>query len=412
MLRKLLDRMEPLFEKGKPLYPLNRLFEAADTFFYSPKDTTKGRVQVRDLLDFKRLMTMVIIALGPCILMAMYNTGLQANRAIAAGASPLDNWQTWVMQLSVLQSWGLGGFEPNNLFACFLHGALYFVPIYIVTMVVGIFWEVLFATVRGHEVNEGFFVTGWLLPLTLPATIPLWQVAVAVTFGVVLGKEVFGGTGRNFLNPALTARAFLFFSHAQSISGGNEVWVAADGVTGATPLGIAMTQGQTALNMSQYNWFEAFFGTIPGSMGETSAVACLFGAAFMILVGIASWRIMLSMAIGAVGTCVLFNSIAPSLGNPAFGVGPLWHLVLGGFAFGLVFMATDPVTAAMTRKGQYVYGVVIGVMVLLVRVANLGFPEGVMLAILFGNMTAPLIDHFVMKANMKRRALRTAEEVA
>jgi Na+-transporting NADH:ubiquinone oxidoreductase subunit B len=402
MLRSVLDRIAPFFDKGKPLYPLNRLFEAADTFFYSPADKAHGSCHVRDALDFKRLMTMVIIALGPCILMAMYNTGYQANLAISeTSAVAIDSWRT-----SLLETLGVP-FDPSNIFACFLHGLLYFLPVYIVTMVVGIGWEVLFATVRGHEVNEGFFVTGMLFPLILPPTIPLWQVALAVSFGVVLGKEVFGGTGKNFLNPALTARAFLFFAYAQNIAG-NQVWVAADGYTGATPLSIAMNEGPRAL-AAEYSWFEAVLGRIPGSMGETSVLACLFGAAFLVIVGVASWRIMLSMLAGAVATGLLFNSVSGNA-SLAFSVPVHWHLVLGGFAFGLVFMATDPVTAAMTRTGQYIYGALIGAIVLMVRVVNPGYPEGVMLAILFGNVTAPLIDYYVVKANIKRRAARTALE--
>jgi len=272
-----------------------------------------------------------------------------------------------------------------------------------VTMVVGIAWEMLFAVVRGHELSEGFFVTGLLFPLTLPPAIPLWQIAIGVSFGVVIGLEIFGGTGRNFLNPALTARAFLFFAYPAEISG-DTVWTAVDGFSGATPLGAAAAGGMEAVDVT---WTQAFLGTMQGSMGETSTLACLIGAAILVATGIGSWRIMLSMLVAAMGLAALFFAIGSGT-NPMFQMGPHWHLVLGGFAFGLVFMATDPVSAAMTEVGQYVYGALIGVLTILVRVVNPAFPEGVMLAILLGNVFAPLIDYFVVRANIKRRALRHA----
>jgi Na+-transporting NADH:ubiquinone oxidoreductase subunit B len=253
-------------------------------------------------------------------------------------------------------------------------------------------------------VNEGFFVTGLLFPLTLPPTIPLWQVAVGISFGVVVGKEIFGGTGRNFLNPALTARAFLFFAYAKQISG-DSVWTAVDGFSGATPLGVLATDGFAAVKQS-YHLSDCFLGNIQGSMGETSVVACLIGAAFMIVAGVASWRIMLSMLIGALGTATLFFALfeAGFTKTAAFAMEPHWHLVVGGFAFGTVFMATDPVSATVTNVGQWIYGFFIGVVVLLVRVVNPAFPEGTMLAILLGNTFAPLIDYYVVKANIRRRA--------
>ena len=253
---------------------------------------------------------------------------------------------------------------------------------------------------RRHELNEGFLVTGSLFPLICPPTLPLWQVALGISFGVVIGKEIFGGTGKNFLNPALTGRAFLFFAYPAQISG-NMVWTAVDGVSGATALSHAAEGGLQAV-MAATSWFDAFVGAIPGSMGETSALACLFGAAVLVLSGIGSWRIMLSGLIGAVCLSTLFVMVGSS-SNPMFELGPLWHLVLGGFAFGLVFMATDPVSGAMTEEGQWLYGFLIGTMCILIRVINPAFPEGMMLAILFGNVFAPVIDQMVLKLHIKRR---------
>ena len=276
--------------------------------------------------------------------------------------------------------------------------------LFLVTNIVGGLWEGLFASVRRHEINEGFLVTGLLFPLTLPPTIPLWQVAVGISFGVVIGKEIFGGTGKNFLNPALVSRAFIFFAYPAQLSG-NAVWVAADGYTGATFLGQAAEFGMKGVTFS---FSDAFFGFIPGSMGETSALACLLGAGYLILTGIGSWRIMLSMVLSTVGFAWLLNTIGSST-NPMFSVTPAWHLVTGSFAFGCVFMATDPVSSAMTNIGRYIYGALIGFMVILVRVINPAFPEGVMLAILFGNVFAPLIDYFVIRSNIKRRKQRYAE---
>jgi Na+-transporting NADH:ubiquinone oxidoreductase subunit B len=346
------------------------------------------------------------VALLPCVFMAMYNTGLQANLAMAEmGVTQVPGWRG-----EVLRAVGVG-INADSLWDNTAHGAIYFLPVYIVCMLVGGAWEVLFAIVRRHEVNEGFFVTGLLFPLTLPPTIPLWQVAVGITFGVVVGKEIFGGTGRNFLNPALTARAYLYFAHAEQISG-SSVWTAVDGLSRATPLGLGQNLAQqgTAV-MPQLNeavsWSDAFLGTIQGSMGETSTLACLVGAAFLLITGVASWRIMLSMLVSAMALAGLFYVI-DSPTNTMFAMPPHWHLVLGGFAFGLVFMATDPVSASMTRTGQYIYGALIGVLVILIRVINPAFPEGVMLAILFGNVFAPLIDYYVVRANIKRRILRHA----
>lgn len=397
-LRGFLDKQEKHFVGNGKLKTFYPLYELVDTFLYTPGETTKGSVHVRDGIDLKRTMVTVAAALGPVIIMALYNTGYQALLAYQSMGTEVSGFRGTIFSMLGLAA------DPSNIGACFLLGAMFFVPIFLVTNIVGGFWEVLFATVRKHEVNEGFLVTGLLFPLTLPATIPLWQVAVGITFGVVIAKEIFGGTGKNFLNVALTARAFLYFAYPAEISG-DQVWIAADGYTGATILGQAALEGMAAVT---YSWFDAFVGFIPGSMGETSALAALLGAGFMIQSGIASWRIIVSVVAGAVVFSGLLNFIGSDT-NMMFGMSPAWHLVVGGFAFGAIFMATDPVSASMTHTGQWFYGALIGFMTILVRVINPAFPEGIMLAILFGNVFAPLIDYFVMNANIKRRKLRYAK---
>lgn len=402
-LLNLQNKQRKLFEKGGKLEKLYPLFEANDTFLFTPDSVTKGPSHVRDGLDLKRMMITVVIALAPCMLMAMYNTGYQANFAITEqGAAPLNTWQTAVMN-------ALGiGFAPS-LFACFVHGALYFLPVYIVTLIAGGFWEVLFACIRKHEINEGFLVTSALFPLILPATIPLWQVAMGVSFGVVVAKEVFGGVGMNIFNPALMARAFLFFAYPGQISG-DKVWIAADfskldGVTGATWLARLAEGGKDALSHGA-SWMDAFLGFVPGSMGETSTLCCIIGAVILIATQVGSWRTMLGVVVGSFAMAGLLN-VLPSE-NLYWKVPFYWHWVLGGFAFAAVFMATDPVSSAFTDLGKLIYGFLIGVMGILIRVLNPAFPEGWMLAILFMNMFAPLIDHFVVQANIKRRIARHA----
>jgi Na+-transporting NADH:ubiquinone oxidoreductase subunit B len=329
----------------------------------------------------------------------MYNIGLQANLAIAGDATLIEGWREILIQLL-----GGSGHDAGSIWDNFVFGAAYFLPVYAVVFIVGGFWEVLFATVRGHEVNEGFFVTSVLFALILPPSIPLWQVALGITFGVVVGKEIFGGTGKNFLNPALTGRAFLFFAYPAQLSG-NSVWTAADGVTAATPLSLANEGGVDAILESGLTWMNAFFGTIQGSMGETSTLAILIGGAVLLTMRIASWRIVAGVMIGMVATSSMFNAIGSDT-NPMFAVDWTWHLVMGGFAFGMIFMATDPVSASMTHMGKYFFGALIGFMVVMIRVINPAFPEGMMLAILFANLFAPLIDHFVVQANIKRRVAR------
>ncbi|MFT5526364.1 MAG: Na+-transporting NADH:ubiquinone oxidoreductase subunit B [Pirellulaceae bacterium] len=400
-LRNWLDYLEPTFKEGGKLEKLYPLYEALDTFLYTPGEITKTSSHVRDSLDLKRMMVLVVLALGPCVLMALYNTGLQANLAISSSeeVAVFSGWRGQIVQ-------ALGcGFNANSVLDNMVHGAMYFLPVYIVCMTAGGIWEVIFSIVRKHEVNEGFLVTGLLFPLTLPPTIPLWQVALGISFGVVIGKEVFGGTGKNFLNPALTARAFLYFAYPGQITG-DSVWTAADGFSGATPLGaLAAATPVQGMSVVSETWGQAFFGNMQGSMGETSTLACLLGAAILIGVGIGSWKIMLAVTAGAVGLSTVFWMIG-SDSNALFALPPYWHLVIGGFAFGTVFMATDPVSAAMTDTGQWVYGILIGVMTILIRVINPAFPEGIMLAILFGNTMAPLIDYYVIQSNVKRRKAR------
>ena len=397
-VRNFLDKIHPHFVSGGKFSKFYPIYEMIDTFLYTPGEVTKGASHVRDSLDLKRMMTTVAFALGPCILMAIYNTGYQANSALASlGLSQPEGWRALLMM-------ALGvNFDSGNIISNLVHGALYFVPIFLVTNIVGGLCETIFSIIRKHEINEGFLVTGLLFPLTLPPTIPLWQVALGIAFGVVVGKEVFGGTGKNFLNPALTARAFLFFAYPAEISG-DAVWTAVDGFSGATPLAIAAVEGLSGLH-SQVSWLQAFIGTIPGSMGETSTLACLMGAGILVVSGIGSWRIMLSMLLGGFAMSALLCFIG-SESNPMFSITPEWHFVLGGFAFGMVFMATDPVSASMTQKGKWVYGFLIGVMSIVVRSLNPAFPEGVMLSILFGNIFAPLIDYYVVQATIKRRQAR------
>lgn len=399
-LRNILDRQARAFRKGGRLERFYPLFEAADTFFFTPARVTKSAPHVRDGLDLKRLMSMVIVALIPTILMAFYNTGLQANKAIAAGAPPLDRWQTGVME------WLGLGFTPDSILSCAVHGGLFFVPILLVTYIAGGLAEALFAIVRRHEVNEGFLVTGMLFPLILPPTAPLWQVALGVLFGVVVGKEIFGGTGMNFLNPALTGRAFLFFAYPATFSG-DRVWIAAktweapDAISGATWLAQASEEGQEAF-ANGLTWWDAFLGFIPGSMGETSVLACLLGAILLRATWTGSWRIMVGVLLGTFVMANLLNIVGSDT-NPMFAMPWHWHLVLGGFAFATVYMATDPVSAAFTNPGRWIYGFLIGVLGILIRVVNPGFPEGWLLAILFMNMFAPYIDTFVKARNIKRR---------
>ncbi|WP_432473279.1 NADH:ubiquinone reductase (Na(+)-transporting) subunit B [Amphritea sp. HPY] len=401
-LRNILDKMEPHFHKGGKYENWYALYEAADTIFYTPGHVTKAASHVRDAVDLKRMMILVWACTFPAVFFGMYNLGLQANTAMAAlGITEPTSWQGGLAAMFT-------SFSPDSLWDNIIHGAMYWLPIYIVTFVVGGFWEVLFAMKRGHEVNEGFFVTSILFALILPPDIPLWQVALGISFGVVIGKEVFGGTGKNFLNPALTGRAFLFFAYPAQMSG-DAIWTAVDGFSGATPLGLAAMGGVDAILAQNITWFDAFIGTIQGSVGEVSTLAIAAGGLVLLIAKVAAWRIVAGVLLGMIAMSTLFNLIGSDT-NPMFALPFYWHMVLGGFAFGMFFMATDPVSASMTNTGKLCFGALIGVMVVLIRVVNPAFPEGMMLAILFANLFAPLIDNFVVQANIKRRALRNVSK--
>jgi len=381
-LRKTLDNLKPNFEKGKKLHFLHSSFDGIETFLFVPKETTHGKVHVRDGIDLKRTMFTVVIAMLPVLLFGIWNVGHQHFISMGQESSLMDNM---------------------------LYGLQIVLPIVIVSYGVGLGIEFMFCQIKGHPINEGFLVTGMLIPLCLPPSIPLWMVGVATAFAVILGKEVFGGTGFNLLNPALTARVFLFFAYpaymaGEFMSSGDAVWFMGnradlvDGYTGATSLGLVANG--SALEYS--NW-EMFIGLEKGSIGETSVLACLIGAAILIITGIGSWRIMASVFAGGFIMGTIFNWVGgtPFLDMPAY-----QHLLMGGFAFGAVYMATDPVSASQTEKGKIIYGLLIGVMTVLIRVANPAYPEGMMMAILLMNVFAPLIDHFVVDANKKRRLKR------
>lgn len=397
-LSKLMEDLGRHFKEGGALQRWYPLYEAFDSFLFGSNEKSRRAPHVRDSIDLKRIMTTVLIALIPCTFMAMWNTGYQANLVIdAMELSGPAGWRGSIMAII--------GCDPSSILSNLVHGALYFLPVYLVTMAVGSFWEGLFNLIRGHEFSEAFLVTGLLFTLSLPPTIPLWQVAVGVSFGLVFAKEVFGGVGRNFMNPALVSRAFIYFAYPAQITG-DEVWTAVDGISGATPLGqlVAAQAGQSMDGVS-FTWMQTFLGTIPGSMGETSTLACLFGAFVLLITRIAPWRIMASTLIGAL-LCSGYFYFLGNPSNPLTAIPPHYHLVMGGFAFGLVFMATDPVSAAHTHTGQWFYGLLIGVLAIMIRVANPAYPEGIMLAILLGNVFAPLLDYFVIRANMKRRMVR------
>lgn len=409
-LKHFIEKIEPNFAKGGRLEKYYPLYEAIASIFYTPGTVTNGAAHVRDAIDLKRMMILVWLAVFPAMFWGMYNVGHQALAALH------KLYDTQHIQQLIASDWHyslahwLGvSFSPDaGWISMLVLGAVFFLPVYIVVFVTGGFWEVLFAVVRKHEINEGFFVTSILFALIVPPTLPLWQAALGISFGVVLAKEIFGGTGRNFLNPALAGRAFLFFAYPGNISG-DFVWTAADGFSGATPLaqwaqggGVSLVNTVTDQSVS---WMDAFIGNIPGSIGEVSTLFILIGGAFIIFVRIASWRIVAGVMLGMVVTASLFNWLG-SATNPMFSMPWYWHLVLGGFAFGMMFMATDPVSASFTEKGKWCYGVLIGVMCVLIRVVNPAYPEGMMLAILFANLFAPLFDYLVVKANIKRRISR------
>jgi Na+-transporting NADH:ubiquinone oxidoreductase subunit B len=396
-LRNFFNSLEPHFQKDgkyKKFYPI---FEMVETIFFTSNTVTKAAPHARSFVDMKRIMTYVVIATIPCVLWALYNTGFQTNAALSS--LNLDDFNGW--RIFLLQAIGIG-LDPNSIWANVAHGSLYFVPIYLTTLIAGGVCEVLFATVRGHEVNEGFLVTSMLFALTLPASTPLWQVALGISFGVVVGKEVFGGTGKNFLNPALTGRAFLYFAYPAYMSG-DSIWTPVDGFSGATSLGISASEGFESLSNYGITWLDAFLGNIQGSLGETSTLAIAIGLCFLLLTKIGNYRMIVGCLIGMITFSSLLNLIGSDT-NPMFSMPWYWHLVIGSYAFGLVFMVTEPVSGSHTNLGRYIYGALIGFMVVMIRVLNPAFPEGMMLAILFGNIFAPLIDHFVVMANIKKRA--------
>ncbi|MEE9384957.1 MAG: NADH:ubiquinone reductase (Na(+)-transporting) subunit B [Nannocystaceae bacterium] len=407
-LRDQLDKIGTHFHKGGKLEPLYPVYEMHDTILFTPGEVTGKASHVRDGIDQKRMMITVVMALMPCVLWAMYNTGFQAAHAIGQGASPWDGWQTWLYE-ALGEALGFG-YARSSVLGCMFLGALYFLPVFAVVGLAGAVVEVTFAVIRGHEVTEGFLVSWFLIALILPPTIPLWQAILGTVFGLVIGKEVFGGVGMNIWNPALVARAFLFFAYPAEISG-DAVWTAAvaggtvDGFSGATWLAQAAVGGVATLNAQSDLFWDAIWGFIPGSMGETSVVACLLGAGVLLVTRIGSYRTMLGVVVGTVVMSYGLNAIG-SDSNPMFSLPFWWHMVLGGWAFGTVFMATDPVSSSFSEIGKWIYGFSIGVLVVLVRVVNPAYPEGMMLAILFMNMFAPLIDHFVVQANIKRRKAR------
>ncbi|SHE99012.1 Na+-transporting NADH:ubiquinone oxidoreductase subunit B [Mariniphaga anaerophila] len=377
-LKNFFERTEPLVQKGAKYHWLQSVHDGFFTFLFVPKQTSKTGTHIHDYIDLKRTMSIVVMALIPSLLFGMYNVGLQHYKAI-------------------------GEMAAVGFFDMFLYGLLKVLPIVIVSYVVGLGIEFAFAQMRGHEINEGFLVSGMLIPLVMPVETPLWMIAVATAFAVIFGKEVFGGTGMNIWNPALLARAFLFFAYPAQMSG-NAVWVALgkgdvpiDGFTGATPMADAAAGNIT------FSAADAFFGFIPGSIGETSTLAILIGAVILLVTGIGNWKIMLSTVAGGVVMGILLNIFAVN----AYMELPFWqHLFLGGFAFGTVFMATDPVSAAQTEKGKWIYGFLIGILAILIRVVNPAYPEGMMLAILLMNTFAPLIDHYVVQGHIKRRLKR------
>jgi Na+-transporting NADH:ubiquinone oxidoreductase subunit B len=382
-LNNYLDKIRPNFQKGGKYQYLHSTFDAFDTFLFVPGHVTQKGSHIRDGIDLKRTMFTVVIAVMPALLFGMWNVGYQHFLNLGETAS---FWET------------------------FFYGLLKVLPLVIVSYVAGLGIEFIFAQLRGHDVNEGFLVSGILIPLIVPVSTPLWMVAVATIFAVIIGKEVFGGTGMNMVNPAILARAFLFFAYPSNMSG-DKVWIAeqVDGTSGATPLGHLLTATEKADLNAIPSVLDSFLGTIPGSVGETSTLAILIGGMILLLTGVASWRVMVSVFAGGFLMGSLFNVIGA---NVYMTLPAVYHLVLGGFAFGAVFMATDPVTAAQTNTGKYIYGFLIGLMAVLIRVVNPAYPEGMMLAILLLNVFAPLIDHFVVAANIKRRKKRLSQLAA
>lgn len=406
-LKHFLEKIEPHFLPGGKHEKWYALYEAAATIFYTSGAVTRKAAHVRDALDSKRMMILVWLALFPAMFYGMYNVGAQAFDALTPDLLQQSIANDWHYGLA--DALGINMSSEAGVSGKMLFGAIYFLPIYATVFVVGGFWEVLFATVRKHEINEGFFVTSILFALIVPPTLPLWQAALGISFGVVVAKEVFGGTGKNFMNPALAGRAFLFFAYPANLSG-DAVWTAVDGYSGATALAQWAAHGadglKNAVTGQTITWMDAFIGKLPGSIGEVSTLALLIGGAFIVFARIASWRIIVGVMIGMIAMSSLFNFIGSDT-NAMFAMPWYWHLVVGGFAIGMLFMATDPVSASFTNVGKWWYGALIGVMCVLIRVVNPAYPEGMMLAILFANLFAPIFDYFVAQANIKRRKARS-----
>ena len=399
-LHSLNNKIKPRFISGGSMEKFFPLYEAIENFIFSSKEKTSNPIHVRDAIDIQRIMVIVWLAAFPAMFFGMYNIGDQTLEYLSLiGSTNSNDWHHQIINLI-----GYNNSWTNKLWI----GAIYFMPIYIVTFTVGILWELLFAVIRKHEINEGFFVSSILFALSCPPDLPLWQAAMGITFGIVIGKEIFGGTGKNFLNPALTGRAFLYFAYPSQISG-DKVWIAGlsdhavtpVGFSGATPLGYAAEGGINGLQ-DNFSWLDALFGYIPGSVGETSVIAISLAAIILMATKIASYRIFIGTIIGMMFMSSLLNIIGSET-NPMFEVPWYWHLVIGGFAFGLVFMATEPVSATATDLGRWIYGGLIGITVVLIRVVNPAFPEGMMLAILFANLFAPVIDHIVVSRNITKR---------
>ncbi len=383
-LKVFLDSQEKHFTKDGKLEKLYPLYEMTHTILFSTTTTTKNGPHVRDNLDTKRYMILVVMSLLPCTLFGIFNAGYQAHK---------------VSQL------------PLDFIPVFITGLKAFMPLVIVSYAIGGLWEVIFAIIRKHEINEGFLVTGILFPLTLPPTMPLWMTALGISFGIVIGKEIFGGTGRNFLNPALTGRAFIYFAYPAYISG-EKVWNTAstwiDGFSGATPLGVAALVQQPntvehAIQSAGYSVWDMIIGFIPGSLGETSVICALIGAVILIATKIGSWRTMLGCVLGCLSMGYIFNLFATPETIPFLAMNPLYHLILGGFAFGAVFMATDPVSSPALESSRFIYGLCIGALTVIIRAINPAYPEGIMLAILLMNIFAPLIDHIILQSRLKKR---------
>ena len=400
-LRSINESIKPKFMHGGAQAKWFPIYDAIENFIFSSTNKTTNPIHVRDSIDIQRIMVIVWLAAFPAMFFGMYNIGNQTlDYLTLVGSANTNDWHHVLINLV--------GYSNDTFITKMWIGAVYFVPIYAVTFAVGILWEILFAVVRKHEINEGLFVSSILFALSCPPDLPLWQAAMGITFGIVIGKEVFGGTGKNFLNPALTGRAFLYFAYPSQLSG-DKVWIAGlsdtgitpEGFSGATPLGYAAEDGLQGLS-DNFSWFDALIGNIPGSVGETSVIAIGIAAVILLATGVASYRIILGTFIGMIVMSSILNIVGSDT-NPMFQVPWYWHFVIGSFAFGLVFMATEPVSGSGTNAGRWIYGALIGVTVVLIRVINPAFPEGMMLAILFANLFAPVIDHMVVSNNIAKR---------